>query len=96
MNLMKKQNPVQKEKSEKSSDLALNSLKISSFVKDKTYNDLTENEINQLTPDDLEYLRIKNQGNNLKPTVIGKKPYEPFLAGDDEVWMSVGDEAKGD
>jgi len=93
---MKTHSSTKKEKSEKLPDPALKSLKISSFVKDKTYNDLRENEIKQLTSDDLEYLRIKNQGNNPKPTIIGKKPYEPFLAGEDDIWMSVGDESRGD
>jgi hypothetical protein len=36
---------------------------------------------------------------NIKPkaTIIGKEPYEPFLAGiEDDTWMSVGDEIKED
>ena len=50
-----------------------------------------------LTADEINSLIEKYK--NVKPeaTVIGKEPYEPFLAGiEEDTWMSVGDEIKED
>ena len=64
-------------------------------IKEKQINNLTREEIDKLTIDDLDYLRNKYQVSHPIPTIIGKEPYEPFLAGiDDDNWMSTGDQVK--
>ncbi len=63
----------------------------------KELDELTPQEIDALTVDELDYLRKKYQIKRPRPTIIGKEPYEPFLAeikGD--TWMSVGDKVKED
>lgn len=66
-------------------------------IREKQIEDLTHEEIDNLTVDDLEYLRKKYQVTHPTPTIIGKGPYEPFLAGiDDDNWMSTGDQVKDD
>ena len=52
---------------------------------------------NPLTAEEINSLIEKYK--NVKPetTIIGKEPYEPFLAGiEEDTWMSVGDEIKED
>jgi hypothetical protein len=42
-------------------------------------------------------LREKYQVDHPTPTIIGKEPYDPFLAGiNDDNWMSTGDKVKDD
>jgi len=75
----------------------LKSADLNNIVKEKELNELSPEEIDNLTADDLEYLRKKYQVKHPKPTIIGKEPYEPFLAGiKDNTWMSVGDKIKED
>lgn len=75
----------------------LKSADLNNIVKEKELNELSPEEIDNLTADDLEYLRQKYQVKHPKPTIIGKEPYEPFLAGiTDNTWMSVGDKIKED
>ena len=88
------------DKKEKERDLpsyqpSLNSVYLSNIVKEKELNEFTPEEIDNLTVNDLEYLRQKYQVKHPKPTIIGKEPYESFLAGiEDDTWMSVGDNIK--
>ena len=96
---MKINSTEKKEKNEKdpSSQLSQKSVDLNNTVKEKELNELTDEEIENLTEDDLEYLRQKYQVKHPKPTIIGKKPYEPFLAGiTEDNWMSVGDKVKYD
>lgn len=66
-------------------------------IKENGIEDLTHEEIDNLSVDDLEYLREKYQVTHPIPTKIGKEPYEPFLAGiDDDNWMSTGDRVTDD
>ena len=93
MNHMKVNSTEKKKKNEKN----LKSIDLNNIVKEKELNELTHEEIDSLTIDDLEYLRQKYQVKHPKPTIIGKKPYEPFLDGiTDDTWMSVGDKIKED
>lgn len=63
----------------------------------KELNELTPQEIDALSVEDLDYLRQKYQNKHPKSTIIGKEPYEPFLAGiTGDTWMSVGDKVKED
>ena len=90
---MKVNSTEKKKKDEKD----LRTVDINNIVKKKELNELTHEEIDNLTVDDLEYLRQKYQIEHPKPTIIGKEPYEPFLAGIiDDTWMSVGDKIKED
>ena len=53
---------------------------------------LSDQEIDLLTVDDLNALVEKYKDVKRKPTIIGEKPYIPFLAGiKGDTWMSVGD-----
>lgn len=48
-----------------------------------------------LTAKDINALIEKYKDIKTKPTIIGKEPYSPFLAGiSDDTWMSVGEEFK--
>jgi len=48
-----------------------------------------------LTPEDINALIKKYKDIKPKPTIIGKDPYIPFLAGiTDDTWMSIGEEFK--
>ncbi|KKM74296.1 hypothetical protein LCGC14_1401790 [marine sediment metagenome] len=86
-----------KEKDPHSSQLSSMSVNLSNIVKEKELNELTYEEIDSLTVDDLEFLRQKYQIEHPKPTIIGKVPYDPFLAGiTDDNWMSTGDRVKED
>lgn len=70
---------------------------LNKILETKELKELTPQEIDDLSPDDLDFLKQKYQEKNLKPIIIGKKPYEPFLGGiTGENWMSVGDEVKED
>lgn len=96
---MKLNSTEKKEKNEKDplSKISQKSVDLNNIVKEKELNELTDDEIENLTVDNLEYLRQKYQVKHPKPTIIGKKPYEPFLAGlTEDNWMSVGDKVKDD
>ena len=85
------------EKEERKNPMNELSPNLNSIVKEKELNELTPQEIDDLSPDDLDFLKQKYQEKNLKPIILGKKPYEPFLGGiTGENWMSVGDEVKED
>jgi hypothetical protein len=78
-----------------SSQLSQSSSDLSNILKEKELNELTHEEIESLTVDDLEYLRQKYQIEHPKPTIIGQESYDPFLAGiTDDNWMSTGDRVK--
>ena len=48
-----------------------------------------------LTSEDINALIEKYKNIKPKPTIIGKNPYIPFLAGiTDDTWMSIGEEFK--
>ena len=86
-----------KERKEKGPLLNELSLDPSNILKVKELNELTSQEIDDLSIEDLDYLRQKYQVKHLNPTIIGKKPYQPFLAGiTGDTWMSVGDKVKED
>lgn len=85
------------EKEERKNPMNELSPNLNNIVKEKELNELTPQEIDELSPEDLDFLKQKYQEKHLKPTILGKKPYEPFLAGfTGENWMSVGDEIKED
>ncbi len=68
-----------------------------SLLDQKELNEMTPQEIDALSVEDLDYLRNKYQTKPSKPTIIGKEPYESFLAGiTGDTWMSVGDKVKED
>ena len=86
-----------KEKDPHSSQLSQKSGDLSNIVQEKELNELTHEEIESLSVDDLDFLRQKYQIEHPKPTIIGQEPYEPFLAGiTDDTWMSTGDRIKED
>ncbi len=55
-----------------------------------------EKENEALTREEINALIEKYKNVKPKPTIIGKDPYDPFLVGDDDTWMSVGDKFKDD
>ena len=64
-------------------------------IREKQLDELTHEEIDNLNVDDLEFLREKFQVSHTIPTILGKEPHEPFLAGiNDDNWMSTGDQVK--
>ncbi len=64
-------------------------------IREKHLDELTHEEIDNLTVDDLEFLREKYQVTHPMPTMLGKEPHEPFLTRiDDDNWMSTGDQVK--
>lgn len=94
---MKVNSSEKKERKEKG--LMLNELSPdpNNILKIKELNELTPQEIDDLSIEDLDYLRQKYQVKHPNPTIIGKKPYSPFLAGiTGDTWMSVGDKVKED
>lgn len=67
--------------------------------KEITKNDIISSQLQKkyLTAEEINALIEKYK--NVKPeaTVIGKEPFEPFLAGiEEDTWMSVGDKIKED
>jgi len=62
--------------------------KTNGLKEEKEEEDLTREGINALIE---KYKSVKP-----KPTIIGKEPYDPFLVGDDDTWMSVGNKFKDD
>lgn len=51
----------------------------------------------QLNAEDINTLIEKYKDITPQATIIGKEPYEPFLAGiEEDTWMSVGDELNKD
>ena len=85
------------EKEERKNPINELSPNLNSIVKEKELNEFTPQEIDNLSVEDLDYLREKYQIKHPKPTIIGKEPYEPFLAGiTGDTWMSVGDKVKED
>ncbi len=71
---------------EKEKEITKTDIRSSQSQKEKH---LTAEEINALIE---KYKNVKPEA-----TVIGKEPYEPFLAGiQNDTWMSVGDEIKED
>jgi len=67
------------------------------ILKVKELNELTPQEIDDLSIEDLDYLRQIYQLKHPDAPIIGKKPYKPFLAGiTGDTWMSVGDKIKED
>ena len=49
-----------------------------------------------LTREEINALIEKHKNIKPKPTIIGKGTYDPFLVGDDDTWMSVGDKINDD
>ncbi|TXT67126.1 MAG: hypothetical protein BAJALOKI1v1_180031 [Promethearchaeota archaeon] len=63
----------------------------------KTLNEFTSEEIDELSIEDLGYLRMKYQIDHPKTTISGKKLFDPFLPeSTKDIWMSVGDNFKKD
>jgi len=92
-----KVNSTEKKKKNGKDILSPKSVDLNDNVKEKGLNELTREEIDNLTVEDLENLRQKYQIKRPKSTIIGKKPYKPFLAGiTEDNWMSVGDKVKDD
>jgi hypothetical protein len=62
--------------------------------------DITPSQIQKerrLTAEEINALIEKYKDAKPEATIVGKEPYEPFLAGiEDDTWMSVGDEVKED
>ncbi|MFX1259529.1 MAG: hypothetical protein ACFFAN_16870 [Promethearchaeota archaeon] len=84
-----------KERNIISNQLSPKPIHSNNFIREKGLNELTHQEIDNLTIDDLDYLREKYQIEHPKTTIIGNKPYNSFLEGiEDENWMSTGDQVK--
>jgi len=100
VNYTKVNSTEKKKKDEKnllSNRLSPKSIDLNNIVRKKELDDLSREEIDNLTIEDLEYLRQKYEIKRPKSTIIGKKPYKPFLAGIiEDNWMSVGDKIKDD
>ena len=84
-----------KEKNILSNQSSPKSIYSSNIVRIKELNELTHQEIDNLTIDDLEYLREKYQDIYPKANIVGNEPFDSFLEGiEDDNWMSAGDQVK--
>jgi hypothetical protein len=94
---MKVNSSEEKERKEKSSQLSEQFPEAHQKLKMVDLETLTHQEIDDLSPQDLDYLNQKYQIQHPRPTIIGKKPYDSFLSAiKGENWMSTGDKIKED
>mgnify|MGYP006288465843 CR=1 FL=1 len=85
------------EKEERKDHMNEISPNLNKILETKELNEFTSQEIDELSPEDLDLLKQKYQTSSPKTTILGKKPYESFLAGiKGDTWMSVGDKIKED
>ncbi|MGV9199550.1 MAG: hypothetical protein ACOC4M_12115 [Promethearchaeia archaeon] len=94
---MKANSSEEKERKEKRNKLSEQFPEVHQKLKMVDLEKLTSQEIDDLSPQDLDYLNQRYQIKHPRPTIIGKKPYDSFLSGiKGENWMSTGDKIRED